>query len=164
MCQNSDQNFQFVSGEKNNYHQNDNNYLQYEMTVVKNVANAVDRILIDGDAIRQVKNDFAYCFKETRLVTTGCQKLEQKMKYAGQVSTFMGALTSKAGDIKSHFDKIDESDAEISNSSVKHLRVNNHDMPVNKEKIGAQLRLEIFFGFCKSSKKITKQIDHDLTF
>ena len=55
-------------------------------------------------------------------------------KYVGQVSTFMRALTSKDGDILSHFDKIDESQAQIHNTSLEHLLINN-DVAANKGKI-----------------------------
>ena len=32
------------------------------MIIEKDVANAADRFLVDGDIIRLVKNAFAYCF------------------------------------------------------------------------------------------------------
>ena len=70
----------------------------------------------------------------------------------------MRALTSKDGDLISHSDKIDHSQAEISNLSLHHMLNNNHDKAANKEKIKNQLPLEIIFGFCKSFKEITKQL------
>ena len=65
----SDQNIEFVL--ENNYHQIGNAYLQYEMTIEKEVAVAADRVTVDGDDIRLVNNAFAYCFKEARLASTG---------------------------------------------------------------------------------------------
>ena len=82
------------------------------MTIEKDVAVAANRVLVNGKAISLVNNAFAYCFKEARLPTTvGSDK--EHSKYVGQISTFMRALTSKAGDLLSHFDKIDKAEAEI---------------------------------------------------
>ena len=59
----------------------------------------------------------------------------------------MRALTSKDGDLLSHFDKIDESQAHNQFTSLKHLLINNHDKAANKSKIKRQLPLEHNFGF-----------------
>ena len=107
----SDQNIEFIFGE-NNCHQIGNANLQYEITVEKDVANVADRVLVDGDVIRLVNKAFAYSFKEARLSTTEGSHKEHN-KYCGQVSTIMRALTSKDGDSLSHFDKIEESQAQI---------------------------------------------------
>ena len=66
-----DQNFEFFSGEKKSYHQIGIAYLQYEFKIEKGVAVAANRVLVNGDAPRLVKNAFAYCFKEARLSNTG---------------------------------------------------------------------------------------------
>ena len=71
----------------------------------------------------------------------------------------MKALTSKYGDILSHFDKIDELEDEIGNTSLHQHLINNHDTPASKGKIKGQLPLEIFFGFGKSFRKLTKKLD-----
>ena len=84
----SDQNFELIFGEINNYHQIGNAYLQYEISIEKDVANAADRVLVDGDVITLVNNAFVYCFKESRLATTGGSDTEHN-KYLGQVSTIM---------------------------------------------------------------------------
>ena len=99
-------------GENNKYHQIGNAYLQYELAIGKDVAVAGNRVPVNRDAIRLVNNAFRYCFKEAIFSTTGGSNIEHN-KYVGQVSTFMRALTSKDGDFLSHFDKIDESEAEI---------------------------------------------------
>ena len=72
----SDQNIDFIFGENNNYHQIGNAYIQYEMTIEKDVAVAANRFLVNGDAIWLVNIAFAYCFKEARLSTTGGSDIE----------------------------------------------------------------------------------------
>ena len=129
----SDQNVEFIIGENNNYHQIGKAYLQNELKIEKDVAVAANRALINGDAIRLVKNAFAYCFKEARLSTTGGSDIEHN-KYVGEVSTILRALTSKDGDLLAHFDKIDESESEIENTSLHHDLINNHDVDANNEK------------------------------
>ena len=76
----------------------------------------------------------------------------------------MRALTSKDGDSLSHFDKFDESESDFENRSLHHHLINNHDQPANRRKIIGVLPLEHIFGFCKTFKKITKQIGFILTF
>ena len=76
----------------------------------------------------------------------------------------MRALTSKNGDLLSHFDKNDESEDQIVNTSPHHRLINNHDVAANKGKIKGQLPLEYVFGFCRTFKKITKQLGFHLTF
>ena len=102
-----DQNIDFIFGENKIYHQIGNAYLQYELRIEKDVDGAANRGPVNGDATRLVNNAFAYCFKEARSSTTGGSDIEHN-KYLGQVSTIMEALTSKDGDLLSHFDKIDE--------------------------------------------------------
>ena len=69
----------------------------------------------------------------------------------------MRALTSKDGDLLSHFDVIDEPQAQIQNTS-KHLRNDNHDAAANKSKIKGQLHLDHVFAFCKTLKKTKHSI------
>ena len=103
----SDQNIELIFGENNNYHQIRNAYLQYEMTLGKDVAVAVIRVPTFGDAIRLVNTALAHCFKEDRLNTTGGSDIEHN-NYCRQISSIMRGLTSKAGDLLSHFEKIDK--------------------------------------------------------
>ena len=91
------QNTDFNFGKNNTYHPISNTYLQYEMSIEKVVANAADRVPVDGDAIRLVKNAFACCFEEARLSITGGSDIEHD-KCCGQISTVMRAFTSKIGD------------------------------------------------------------------
>ena len=82
-----------------------------------------------GDAIKLVNNAVDKCFKEAGLSTTGGSGIEHK-KFSGQNSTIMKALTSKAGDLLSHVNEIDESEAEIENTRLHHL-INNHNGAAN---------------------------------
>ena len=122
----SDQKNEYIFGEKNNYHQVESSYLQNE----KDVPISANRALVDRKVIRLIKNAFAYCLKDARLSTTGGSVIEHN-KFLGQVSTIMGVLTSKEGDLSSHCDKINESQAEINNTTLKHLPLKNHDIAGN---------------------------------
>ena len=133
-------------GENKNYHQTGNGYLQYEMTLEKVVAVAANRVLVSGDAIRLVNNAFAYCFIEARFSKT-CGLNTDRIRNCGQISTIMIALTFKGGDLLSHFDRIDESEAQIENTSLK--QYNNHDVAPNKGKIRGYLPLEHNLDFVK---------------
>ena len=75
----------------------------------------------------------------------------------------MRALTINDGDLLSEFDKIDESEAQFENATLKHLPINKHDVAANKDKIRGNPPLEHIFGFCKTFKK-TKQLGSHLTF
>ena len=97
--------YDFKVGENNNYHQSGNAYLQNELTIEKDVAVAANRVLVNGDAFTLVNNAFAYCFKKAHLSTTGGSDIKHN-KYVCQVSTIMRALTSKDGNLLSHFDEI----------------------------------------------------------
>ena len=132
--------------------QTGNAYLQSELTIKKDGAVAANIVLVNGVASRLVKNAFVYCFREAKLSTTGGSDIEHK-QYVGQVSTIMRVLTSKDGDLLSHFDKLDESEAEIENTTLHHHLIKNHDVAVNEGKIRGHLPLEHIFGFCKALKK-----------
>ena len=139
----SDQNIDFIFGENSTYHQIGNAYLHYELTKEEGVSVAAYRVLVNGDVL--VNNTFANCFKEARFSTTGGSDFENN-KYVGQASNIiMRALTSKDGDLLSHFDKIDEPEEEIENTSLHHHLVKNHDQPAGRGKIKGVLPLEHFF-------------------
>ena len=151
-----DQNVEFIWGENNNYHQNGNAYLQYDMTVRRND----NANFTDASVIRLINNAFAYCFKEATLALTGGSEIEQN-KYVGPISTIMRVLTGKDGDLMSCFDKINEE--AIDDTSLKQILITNHAVEANKGKIVGQLPLEHIFGFCKTFKKITKGLGFQLT-
>ena len=105
----SDQNVEFIFGEKNKYHQVGISHFGFDITVRK--ANGGNFIFTNDPAtngvIRLVNNASAYCFKEGTISTTRGMEIEQ-VKFLGQVSTIMRPLTSKDRDLLSHFDNIDE--------------------------------------------------------
>ena len=159
----SDQNIEFIFGENNNYHQVGNSYLEFDITV-RREDNAN---FTNNSAIRLTNNGFAYCFKEARLGVTSGSDLEHN-KYVGQISTIMRVLTSNDADLLSQFDNINEGngDADINSTSLKKMLIDNHDIvgqEVNKGKIKGQLALENIFGFCKTFKKVTKNLGFHIT-
>ena len=106
----SDQNIEFIFGEKNNYHQIRNAYLEFKITVRKNDTTNFH----NDDPVRLVNNRFAYCFKEARLITSIGGDIEIN-KFCGQVSTIMRAISNKDGDLLSQFDKFNENDIPVLN-------------------------------------------------
>ena len=68
----SDQNIEFIFGEKNNYHQIGNAYLEFSITVRKNDTTNFH----NDDPVRLVNNAFPFCFKEARLSTSLGSDLE----------------------------------------------------------------------------------------
>ena len=89
--------------------------------------------------------------------------LEHK-KYVGPVSTIMRVLTSKDVDLLSQFDNIIEGNrnADFDSTSLKKMMINNHGL-ANKGKIKGHLPLEHIFGFCKTFKKLTKNLGFIVT-
>ena len=71
-------------------------------------------------------------------------------KYLGPVSTIRRLLTHNVGDPSSCFNKIDEIEAGISKSSLKHMLIDNRFNNDNKGSIKAHLPLEYAFGFNKN--------------
>ena len=158
----SNQNVEFIFGENNNYHQIGNAYLEFDITIRKVVAAGADPNFENTDQIRLINNAFAYCFTQATLTTTGGMDIED-IKYVGQVSTIMRLLTSKDNDLSSYFDKNGE--AVINNDNpFKQILINNHAVDANKGKIKGHLALEHIFGFCKTFKKITKNLGFHLKF
>ena len=126
-----DQIIEFIFGENSNYHQIGNSYLQFDITVQDPTAG------FNANAeIRLVKNAFAHCFKERVISTTGGMEIEN-IKFLGQVSIIMRSLTSKDGDLSTHFDNFNNGDtnAAINNTSSKQLLIDNHSVPINCGKI-----------------------------
>ena len=165
----SDQNIEFIFGENNNYHQIDNAYLEFNITVRKND----DTNFHFDDPVRLINNGFAFCFKEGRLSTTIGSDIEIN-KFCGQVSTIMRAISNKDGDLLSQFDNFNENDIpvlerladlppQIRDSPHQKMLINNHT-DANKGKIKGYLYLEDIFGFCKTFKKVTKNLGFHLTF
>ena len=165
----SDQNIEFIFGENNNYHQIGNAYLEFIITVRKNDTTNFH----DDDPVRLVNNGFAFCFKEARLTTSIGGDIEIN-KFCGQISTIMRVISNKDGDLLSQFDNINENDIPVFNrladlptqiQSTPHQKmlINNHT-DANKGKIKGYLYLEDIFGFCKTFKKVTKNLGYHLSF
>ena len=158
-----------IFGENNNYHQIGNAYLEFNITVRKND----DTNFPYDDPVRLVNNGYAFCFNEARLSTTIGSDIEIN-KFCGQVSTIMRAMSNKNGNILSQFDNINENDipilerladlpVQIRDTPHQKMLINNHT-DVNKGKIKGYLYLEDIFGFCKTFKKVTKNLGFHLTF
>ena len=154
---NENQNIKFYFGENLNYIQIGNAYLEIDIEVKK----ADGTNFADADLIRLVNNAFAYVFQEGRISTAAGVEIEHN-KYLGNVSTIMRLLTQKDGDLSSYFDKINETEADIGESSLKKMLIDSHTNEDNNGKIRANLPLEHIFGFCKTFKKITKGLEFEL--
>ena len=165
----SDQNIEVIFGENKNYHQIGNAYLEFNITVRKNDTTNFH----NDDPIRLVNNAFAYCFKEARLTTSIGGDIEIN-KFCGQISTIMRAISNKDGDFLSQFDNINENDipvvnrladlpVQIRDTPHQKMLINKH-IDANRGKIKGYLYLEDIFGFCKSFKKVTKNLGFHLSF
>ena len=165
----SDQNIEFIFGENNNYYQIGNAYLELNITVRKHDTTNFH----NDDPVRLVNNGFAFCFKEARLSTSLGSDIEIN-KFCGQVSTIMRAISNKDGDLVSQFDNINENDipvlnrladlpVQIRDTPHQKMLINNHT-DANKGKIRGYLYLEDIFGFCKTFKRVTKNLGFHLQF
>ena len=161
----ADQNIEFIFGENNNYHQIGNSYLEFDMTIQPQGGGG----FANDAAIRLTNNGLAYAFQEARL-STSTTDLEHN-KYCGQISTIMRLVFSRDGDLLSQFDNINEeigaddnaTSDNIRSTSLHKMLITNHE-PVNRGKIKSHLPLEHKFGFCKTFKKVTKNLGFRITF
>ena len=165
----SDQNIEFIFSENNDYHQIGNGYLEFNIIVRKN---DTTNFHIE-DPIRLVNNGYAFCFKEVRLSTTIGSDIEHN-KYCGQISTIMKVLSNKDDDLLSQFGNINENDIallerltdlppQIRSNPHQKMLIDNH-LHAKKGKIKRYLYLEDIFGFCKTFKKVTKNLGFHLMF
>ena len=120
-----------------------------------------------------MNNGFAFCFKAARLSTTFGNDFEGN-KFCGQIATVMKVITNIYGDLFSQFDNNNENDItileriaglppHIRSSPQQKMLINKHT-DVNKGKIKGYLNLEDNFGFCKSFKKVTKNLGFHVMF
>ena len=115
-------------------------------------------------------NGFACVFQEGRL-STSTTDLDHN-KYLGQISTTMRLVSSRDGDLLSKFDNINEKKSakeaatseNIRSTSLNKMLITNHEEDANRGKIKCQLPLEHIFGFCKTFKKVTKNLGFRITF
>ena len=165
----SDQNIDFIFGENNNYHQIGNGYLEFNLTVRKN---DTTNFHIE-DPVRLVNNGYAFCFKEAPLSNTLGSDLEHN-KFCGQISTIMKVISNKDDDLLSQFGNINGNNIpllerladlppQIRSTPHQKMLIDNH-LDANKGKIKGYLYLEDIFGFCKTFKKVTKNLGFHLTF
>ena len=165
----SDQNIEIIFGENNIYNQIGNAYLEFNITVRKNN----DKNFHHEDPVRLVNNRYAFCFKEARLSTTIGSDIEIS-KFCGQIFTIMGVISIKDSDLLSQFDMIIEKDIPIlerpadlppqSRDTPHQKRLINNHADTNKGKIKGYLYLEDIFGFCKTFKKVTKNLGFHIIF
>ena len=85
------------------------------------------------------------------------------IKICGSSLNFYESLNKQRWKNLSHFDKIDEFQAQIQNISLKHLLFNNHDVADNEGR-KKQLPLEHFLDSTELLKKITEQLGLYITF
>ena len=160
---------EFTFGENNNYHQIGNGYLEFNITVRKSDTTSFHI----EDPIRLVNNGYAFCFKEARLSTNIGSDIEHN-KFCGQVSTIMKVISNKGDDILSQFGNINENDIpllerladlppQIRSTPHQKMLIDNHT-DLNKGKIKGYLYLEDIFEFCKTFKKVTKNLGFTITF
>ena len=85
----------------------------------------------------------------------------------------MKVISNKDGDLLSQFENINENDIPILERMAKlppqirdkpqqKMLINNYDSNANKGKIKGYFYLEDIFGFCKSFKKVTKNLGFHL--
>ena len=159
----SDENIDIFFGENNNYQQIGNGNLEFNKTLRKN---DTTNFHIE-DPIRFVKNCYAFCSKEPRLSTTIGSDIEHN-KLCGQVSIILKLISNKDDNLLSQFGNINENDIpllerladlppQIRDTRHQKMLIDNH-LDANKGKIKRYLYLEDIFGFCKSFKKVTKNL------
>ena len=159
----SDQNIEFIFGEINIYHQTGNAYLEFNITIRKRDSTNFHH----EDPIRLVKNAFAFCFKEARLSTT-IGSIFEHIKFCGRISTFMKVISNKDGDILSQFYNISENNIPIRSrvtdlppqfrSTPHQIMLKDNHIDDNRGKNKRYLYLEDIFSFCKSFRKVTKNL------
>ena len=159
----SDQQVEFFFGENYNYHQVGISYLEYDITVQDPNA-AFD----NNSHIRLTNTRLAFVFQEAVLATTSGSILEHN-KLVGEISTFMRASTNIDGVLLSEFDNNNEGNTndDFDSTSRKKCSLIIIILLVRKLKKGrikGQLPLEPIFGFCKTFRKVTKNIVFHITF
>ena len=111
---NENQNIKFYFGENLNYIQIGNAYLEIDIEVKQ----ADNTNFTNADQIRLVNNGLACIFQQGKMSTSAGTEIEHN-KNLRHVSTIMRLLTQKEGDFSSCFDKIDETEGGINNSTLK---------------------------------------------
>ena len=84
----------------------------------------------------------------------------------------MRVICSRDGDLRSQFDNINEelgvneaaTTIKVQSTSLNKMLFTNHEEDANRGKIKGQLQLEHIIGFCKTFKKVTKNLGFRITF
>ena len=100
--------------------------MEFDITVRKNDTTKFHY----DDAIRLVKNAFAFCFNEARLSTTIGSDIEYN-KVCGHVSTIMKVISNRDGVLLSQFDNINKNDIPIL-ERIANLPPQTRDTPQQK--------------------------------
>ena len=159
----SEENIEFIFGESNSYRQIGNAYPEFDFTVRTSDTTNFHR----EDPIRLLNNGFAFWFKEARLSITIGSDIEHN-KFCGQISTIMKVISNRDDDLLSQFGNINENDIpflerlvdlppQIRSTPQQKLFIDDHNDP-NKGKGKGYFFLEDIFGFCKTFKKVTKNL------
>ena len=117
--------------------------------------------------VRLVNNGCAFCFKEARLGTSVGSDIEIN-KICGQISTIIRVISNKDDNFLSQIHNINENyipipekladlPPQIRYTPHQKMLIDNHT-DTNKGKIKGYLCLEDIFGFCKTFKKVTKNL------
>ena len=77
-------------------------------------------------------------------------------KHCGDISTVMGILKNKDGDLLYYFDKNDESQNGNERRSLNRILIDNHEQVAKRDKIKGQLSLEHSLDSVKLSKRLRK--------
>ena len=120
-----------------------------------------------------MNNGYAFCFKEVRLSSTIGSDIEHN-KFCGQVSNIMKVISNKDDDLLPQFGDINENNIpllgrltdlppQIRSTPHQKMLIDYHT-DANKGKIKGYLYLEEIFGFCKTFKKVTKNLGFILMF
>ena len=140
----------FFLGEKLNYLQIGNSYLEFDIKLRKaentNIVTSND--VATNEVIRLVNNAFAYTIHDARISTSSGTEIGQN-NFVCPVSTIMRSVTLKDGDLSTYFYIIDESEAVIINSSLKQILINTQ----YRGNIRGHLPLEFFLDFVVRLKK-----------
>ena len=142
------QNIKFFFGQNHKFKQKGNGFFEVDNEVIK----VDNKSFTYAGQITLVITGLAYTSQEARLSRSSATEVENN-KNLGTLPTIMRLLTQKHRDLSSYFDKSEEREAGISNSSVKHQLTDSHSNEDNKEKLEANFPLELFLASERHLKK-----------
>ena len=137
-----------------------NGFLEFDIKIRKDNNDNFSVTAPGQDINGLVNNAFAYKVHDARISTSSGVENERN-KIVGPISTKMRLVTKKDGDLSTYFDITDESEDGIDRSSSKQILINNHTAD-NRGIIRATQLLNIFCGFCKLFRRVTKGLGFEL--